>query len=222
MDSLPPLERLSRRDVLKFFTAATAAFATTGLEGLARPGEAPGAVPKGYGTDPDLTKIHQPGDVWPLTFDDSQRNTAQAFADVLFPEDQYGPAASALRVHDYIDEWISAPYPQQLQDRPVILDGLEWLRLEAQERFAKNFPDLSLQQQHSICDDICWAPDAKKEFKKAAGFFSKFRAIAGGAYFSTPAGWKAIGYVGNTPMASFDGPPKEVLERLGLSQPLDA
>ena len=64
--------------------------------------------------------------------------------------------------------------------------------------------------------------DAKKEFKKAAGFFSKFRAIAGGAYFSTPAGWKAIGYVGNTPMASFDGPPKEVLERLGLSQPLDA
>jgi hypothetical protein len=39
-----------------------------------------------------------------------------------------------------------------------------------------------------------------------------------GAYYATPAGWKAIGYVGNTPLTSFDGPPAEVLEKLGVTQ----
>ena len=39
-----------------------------------------------------------------------------------------------------------------------------------------------------------------------------------GAYYGTPAGWKAIGYVGNTPLASFDGPPQEVLDRVGVQQ----
>ena len=31
-------------------------------------GDAPGGgAAQGYGTDPDLTKIYHPGDVWPLT-----------------------------------------------------------------------------------------------------------------------------------------------------------
>ena len=46
----------------------------------------------------------------------------------------------------------------------------------------------------------------------------KFRALAASAYYGTEAGWKAIGYVGNVPLASFDGPPKEVLEKLGVEQ----
>ena len=49
-------------------------------------------------------------------------------------------------------------------------------------------------------------------------FFARFRGLAAGAYFATPPGWKAIGYVGNIPLASFAGPPPEVLARLGVEQ----
>ena len=39
-----------------------------------------------------------------------------------------------------------------------------------------------------------------------------------GAYYATPQGWEAIGYVGNIPLTSFDGPPPEVLKQLGVEQ----
>ena len=208
--------RLSRRDVLKFFGAMTAALASPGINAL---GKVPAAaVAKGYGPDPDLMKLHTPGDVWPLTFTPVQRKTATALADLILPADQFGPAASALRVHDFVDEWVSAPYPQQQNDRPVILDGLAWLETESQKRFQKDFAALSGDQQGAICNDICWPPDAKAEFKSAAECFVLFRALASGAYYGTPDGWKAVGYEGNVPLPAFEGPPAEVLQKLGLEQ----
>ena len=96
-----------------------------------------------------------------------------------------------------IDEWVSAPYPSQRNDRLVILDGLAWIEAESQKRFGKSFADLGDDQHRAICDDICYIPAAKPPFKQAAEFFAKFRSIAAGAYYATPPGWEAIGYVGN-------------------------
>ena len=61
-----------------------------------------------------------------------------------------------------------------------------------------------------------FAPTAKDSFKKLAHFFSRFRSLSAAAYYGTPAGWEAIGYVGNVPLQQFDGPPAEVLQKLGL------
>ncbi len=210
--------RLSRREVLKFFAAVTATLAAHDLTAMGQDAQSPLPLAKGYGSDPDLTKIYKPGDVWPLTFSPAQHRASAALADVIFPADNLGPAASALRVTDYIDEWVSAPYPAQQHDRPVIIDGLAWIDAESQKRFSKDFADLAAAQQTAICDDICWPADAKPEFRKAADFFVRFRSLAAGAYYGTPEGWKALGYVGNVALATFDGPPPEVLQRLGLEQ----
>ncbi len=163
-------------------------------------------------------KFYQPGDLWSLTFTDAQRRTVSTLCDVILPDDHLGPAASSLGVPSFIDEWISAPYPEQIADRPVILDGLHWLEAESQKRFKADFSALTVAQQRAICDDICHSPNPNPEFEQAAAFFSKFRDLCAGGYYSTPPGWKAIGYVGNTPMPSFDGPPVEVLKQLGLEQ----
>lgn len=173
---------------------------------------------KGYGTDPDLLKLYKPGDFWALTFTAEQKKTAAALADTIIPKDALGPAASEVGVPAMIDEWISAPYPDQQAHRPIVLDGLEWIEGEAKKRFNKLYAELDEKQQHAICDDIYQPAAATAEFKKAAGFFSLFRSLAAGAYYATPPGWKAIGYVGNVALASFDGPPAEVLEKLGVVQ----
>ncbi|RYD65311.1 MAG: gluconate 2-dehydrogenase subunit 3 family protein [Verrucomicrobiaceae bacterium] len=196
----------------------TATVAAHDLTALAQTPQSAPPMAKGYGSDPDLTKLYKPGDVWPLTLSEKERKAAIALADVIFPADDLGPAASTLRVADYIDEWVSAPYPAQQKDRPVILEGLGGLDAQAQKRFTKDFADLNIEQQSAICDDICWPADAKPEFRKAAQFFVLFRSLAAGAYYGTPEGWKALGYVGNVALATFDGPPPEVLERLGLEQ----
>lgn len=219
--------QISRRVAMQWVMAAVAA-SSLPTQGRGQPvgrtvtpqeNAAPMDVPsaKGYGTDPKLTPVYAPGSFWPLTFTASQRKTTKALADVMFPKDDLGPAASEVGVPEMLDEWISAPYPQQQKDRPIILDGLQWLEEESSKRFNKSFADLNGEQQRALCDDICYPPKAKAPFKKAAHFFDRFRSLSAGAYYTTPAGWKAIGYVGNIPLASFDGPPAEVLEKLGLT-----
>ena len=216
---------LSRREAMQWVLAAVAASA---LPGRGRPafGAESGAKvlhevtdAKGYGRDPNLVQNHVPGSLWPLTFNDAQRKTATALADTILPKDQYGPAASEVGVIPMLDEWVSAPYAEQQADRPVILDGLAWIEAESAKRFGgKAFANLDENQKHAICDDICFTGNTKPGLGKQAYFFSRFRSLCAGAYYATPAGWKAIGYVGNVPLGRFDGPPQEVLDKLGVTQ----
>lgn len=204
--------RMDRRAVLKWM--ALAAATTPLLESGFHAATASAAT--GYGTDPDLTRNYKPGDVWPLTLTDAQRSTAAALCDTIIPADSQGPGAAAVGVHDFIDEWISAPYPDQQGARQPILDGLAWLDAEGRRRFGKDFAELDADQSAAICRDVCHAPDAKPEFAAAAAFFALFRDLTSGGFHSTPVGAKDLGYVGNIPLAEFAGPPPEVLRHLGL------
>jgi len=222
---MPP--RPTRRQSIQWVMAAVAASAVPSRLASAEPTVRPGSAAQmqkaanagpGYGLDPDLLKTYQPGDLWPLTFNETQRRAATALADVIFPKDDLGPAASAVGVVELIDEWISAPYPQQQGDHPLILEALAWLDAESKKRFQKPFAELSTEQHHNLCDEICFPPSAKPEFRRAADCFNCFRGLAASAYYATAEGWKAIGYVGNVALEQFDGPPQEVLDQLGVTQ----
>jgi hypothetical protein len=208
---------MDRRTTIKWMLAASAsvpalrgafvhAAQTTGSAGEARP----------YGTDPDLMKIYKPGDVWPLTLSATQRATATALSDLIIPADANSPSASAVGVIDFIDEWISAPYEVNRGDRKTVLAGFEWLDEESARRFSRSFAVLSIVQQRKICDDICYAPKAAARFADAARFFARYRDLTAGGFYTTPEGRKDLQYVGNVPLARFDGPPPEVLKKAGL------
>jgi hypothetical protein len=239
-------ERVSRRLAVQWVMAAVAASAMPdALAGLAGAGAlasaedapAPGKPVAGYGVDPKLTPAYQPGAFWPLTMTPREKETAQTLSMVIIPEDEFGPSAPSVGVVEMIDEWISAPYPRQQADRAVILEGFKWLdeeclrrhgdgigpigknlTPEAREKVALYFSRLSIRDIHEILDDICYEPSAKPELKKAAEFFERFRSLCASAYYATPQGWAAIGYVGNVALERFDGPPAEVLEKLGVTQ----
>jgi hypothetical protein len=205
---------MDRRTAIKWMLTAAATIAVLERDGLAAE-----SVPssKGYGTDPDLLKAYKPGDVWPLTLDASQLATAAALCDTIIPADAKGPSASSVNVHLFVDEWISAPYEGHAADRKLVVEGLAWLDEESRKRFGNPFVNLIAGQRNAICDDICYVPKAQPQFAKAAQFFKKFRDLTAGGYYTTPEGMKDIGYVGNVPLASFDGPPPEVLKQLGLA-----
>jgi Gluconate 2-dehydrogenase subunit 3 len=206
------LQRMDRREAIKWMLAASATVSMLNFKSFGTGSFS--AV--GYGTDPDLLKGYKPGDFWPLTFTDEQRRAAAALCDAIIPADEKSPSASSVGVPDFMDEWISAPYPEQQNDRKEILAGLAWLDGESKKRFQKAFVDLSGGQKREICDDICFAPNAKPEFKNAANFFAKFRNLTAGGFYTTPQGWKDIQYVGNVALAKFDGPQPEVLKFLDL------
>jgi len=211
MHSSDNLSRIDRRVAIQWMLSAAATVAVRDPQAWAA--EAP-ITAKGYGPDPSMVKIYQPGDVWPLTLTEPQRHAARALCDVIIPSDDTSPSASAVGVPDFIDEWISSPYPAQSGDRLIILDGLKWIDEEAKRRFQKTFADLTLEQQTAICDDLA---STKPKDKKAASFFKRYRDLTAGGYYTTPEGMKAIGYVGNVPSATFDGPPVEALKHVGLA-----
>jgi hypothetical protein len=171
----------------------------------------------GYGSDQNLMEAYKPGDLWPLTFTPEQRRAVAALCDLVIPADEESPSASQLQVPDFIDEWISAPYPRQQRDRQEILHGLVWLDAEAKKRFRVPFADLTEVQQRQICDDIAYEPKAKRAFRPAARFFARFRDLTASAFYTTPEGMKDIQYVGNVALTKFDGPPPEVLAYLKLT-----
>jgi hypothetical protein len=205
-----------RRTTIKWMLAAAAAMPLLNHRAAAEEVPASLPAPNGYGSDPNLTKLYHPGDVWPLTLTPAQRRTAAALCNVILPGDERSPSAESVGVVDFIDEWVSAPYPRQLQDRPIVLEGLAWVDAEALMRFEKYFAELDDSQRHAICDDICYEPKAPPKFARAAEFFAHYRDLTVGGFYSTPAGHKDLGYVGNVPLSSFEGPPLELLRKLGL------
>jgi len=208
---------MDRRTSIKWMLAAAAAMQAMQLRAGDAAARDVAPDQAGYGTDPNLVKEWKPGGPWPLTLTDGARLTTAALCDLVIPADDQSPAASAVGVVDFIDEWISAPYPAQRADREIVLPGLLWIEAEAQKRFGKAFPALGDAQKSAIADDICSAAKAKPEFANAARFFAKFRDLTAGGFYTTPIGMKDIGYVGNVALDRFDGPPPEVLRKAGLA-----
>lgn len=214
--ALPPT--LDRRTTLKWIAAAGALpLLHAGPLGAAGRSVSAGSVaPEGYGTDPNLLKEYHPGELWPLTLDEPARRVSAKLCDIIIPADARSPSASSVHVVDFIDEWISAPYPHYREDRKLILFGFDWLEQEARRRNDKGFLDLGPDEYHAICDDICYAAKVPRKLTQAAKFFARYRDLTAGGFYTTPEGTRDLGYIGNVPLAKFEGPPPELLKRLGL------
>ena len=197
---------LTRRDALKRVVGLSVALSALDLQSFGA------AASRGIGMDPNLLKKEIP---WERVLTAEEKKIVTVLGDILIPADEHGPAASAVGVPDFIDEWVSAPYDTQQKDGKVIREGLAWIDAEAKKRFGKGFADAAPAEQTALLDDI--VAEGTEARKKAHGFFTNFRDKVAGGYYSTPEGWKAIGYVGNVPMVEFPGPPPEVLKHLGLA-----
>jgi hypothetical protein len=171
---------------------------------------------RGYGTDPNFVVNYRPGELWPLTFTAVQRRLAGILADIIIPADGHSPSASTVGVVEFIDEWVSAPYPAHQRDRSMVLDGFAWMDTEAARRAGRGFSDLDTARQHGICDDICDESRALPALGAAARFFALYRDLTAGGFYSTPVGRTDLKFIGNVPLARFDGPPTALLKALNL------
>ena len=204
---------MDRRTTIKWVLAASAAWPL--LERHAARADSPPGT-HGYGTDPKLMLNYRPGELWPLTLTPAERRLAVILSDLIIPADEHSPSASAVGVVDFIDEWVSAPYPDFARDRAIVLAGFTWLDADAARRFGMGFSDLESAQRHGICDDICDESRAAGERRTAAHFFALYRDMTAGGFYSTPAGRKDLNFIGNVPLARFEGPPPELIKALNL------
>ena len=171
----------------------------------------PLAGPRGTKSDPDLLK---PKIDWPLQLTASEMATLTALCDMIIPADAKSPSASAVGAPGYINEWASRPGGDASLVR--VRGGLAWLDRESQSRFGKRFHLATNAQRTAICDDICYVPKAKPEHVFAAQFFDTIRDQTATAFYTTPAGWKDLGYIGNVALPKFEGPNAAIRKQIGL------
>ena len=206
-------KRMDRRAAMKWMMTAAATVHFLDKKSF---GQTQESINLGYGTDPDMLKGEA---AWKRIMTPEQLRTTSKLADIILPRtSKESPSASNVGVPDFIDEWISAPYENHQDDRKIILEGLEWIDSESQRRYGTDFHLTVRPEFTEICDDIAYLPDALPEFTQGARFFSKFRNLTMGGYYTTDIGAKDIGYVGNVALATFDGPPPEVLKQLGIDK----
>ena len=201
---------LDRRTALKWVLAVAAALRMPDVVGAENHAV---VAAKGYGKDPDLIKTYAPGQLWPLTLTEAQRKSVAALADAILPKEGEWPAASTVGVVEFVDEWISAPYPQMQEDRKLVVQGLEALDADAKRRYGRLVSALDATALDSLCGEFAPGPAQRKD-STALPFFARFRQLVAGAYYTPPQGMRDIGYVGNVPLASYDGPPNEVMEKV--------
>jgi len=176
------------------------------------------------GTDPDLMNPVIP---WARTMTDAQLDVTTRLCDLILPPDDRSPAASALGVPDFVDEWVSAPYAAQKRDREQILPGLEWLEQQSLAGYDESFIWVSTDEASDLLDRIAWPEKLAPGLEEYGRFFVRFRSVAVGAYYTTATGMADIGYLGNVPISGdYPGPDAEamvhlagVLESLNLTLP---
>jgi hypothetical protein len=191
----PYVSKIDRRTALAWVGVVGAAI--VGGAGVVVYGPKMGGevITRGYGTDPKLTKPEKAP--WSRIMTADQLTTAAILADFILPASGAAPSASALGVPDFVNEWVSAPYPDQVKDRPVVMNGLNALSVKVLKAGAADRA-------------AALAALPKATDKATVDFWKKFRSLTSGAYYTPEAGFKDIGYIGNVARTSDPGPSAEV------------
>jgi hypothetical protein len=157
------------------------------------------------------------------TFDDHQWQTVHVLCDLIIPADERSVSASQAGVPEFIDDWIQFRTEQDSKDdepkngaeddfhvkdrdlRAEIFGGLMWLDRESTKLFEKNFVSASVDQQKQLLDRIAYPAKAAKEDSQWVAFFTQFRSLTVGGFFSSKAGVADLPYLGNRAVAEWKG-----------------
>ncbi len=132
--------------------------------------------------------------------------------DIVLPRDEVSTSASEARVPDFIEFMMK----DQPANQTPFRGGLMWINHRAFELFNKTFTELSEQERLQLIDEIAWPEKASKEVENGVKFFNMLRNLTITGFYTSEAGFKDIGYIGNAPNV-WDGVPQEVMDQYGLA-----
>jgi gluconate 2-dehydrogenase gamma chain len=167
----------------------------------------------------------------PKFFTRHEYQTVRALVDYIIPRDERSGSATDAGVPQYMDFVLSDQTPPPGPPNPTprfyvaptasqinVRGGLAWLDNECARRFGAGTPFLSATdaQRRQVLDDIAWPAKAKPELSHGVAFFSRLRDMTASGFYSSKMGIQDLRYMGNVPMAKWDGCPPEVIAKLGL------
>jgi gluconate 2-dehydrogenase gamma chain len=193
-----------RRDFIKFMAAAPMAhLAVTALD----------LEEAAIRTRETLEKLAERGQQYqPKVFNTHEWNTARVLVDLVIPRDARSGSATDAQVPEFMDVFMET----RENMRNWMRTGLTWLDDECKKRFSKAFVDCDDTQRKAILDDIAWPRRARPEMQAGVRFFNNFRNFTSSGFWSSQMGVDDLQYMGNRPIAQWNGCPPAALDKLGV------
>lgn len=167
----------------------------------------------------------------PKFFSAHEWRTVRLLGDMILPRDERSGSASDAGVPEFIDFLMTDPMEDDRgreRRQTAMRGGLAWIGAECRRRFGKDFVECSDAERRTLLDEIAYARpeeeprdephDLQLRLRPGKAFFGSFRDLVAAGFWSSKMGVADLGYVGNTFVASWSGPPKEVLRKLGLPE----
>jgi hypothetical protein len=132
--------------------------------------------------------------------------TLGILADLIIPADDNSPSASAAGSCEFID-LLASQNPQLLA---IYTGGIAWLDHACQRLYSKDFAGSTPEQQTKLLDLIAYRKNESPMLGPGIRFFEWARRMVVDAYYTSAAGIKAIGYMGNTAVAKFEIPQEAI------------
>ena len=145
-------------------------------------------------------------------FSDHELVTIALLCDIILPSEH--PNGGALDAG--LPEFVEFMVKDREQYKQPARDGIAWLDGYAVDEFGADFIGIKESQRLTICDRIAWPDVTDPALQPGIRFFSFMRDLTLTGYYTTEAGFRDLGYQGNTPNV-WDGVPQEVLDRHGMS-----
>jgi hypothetical protein len=167
----------------------------------------------------------------PKFFTRHEYQTVRVLVDYIIPRDERSGSATDAGVPQYMDFVLADQTPPPGPPNPTprfyvaptssqinVRGGIAWLDNECAHRFGAGTTFLSASdtQRRQVLDDLAWPAKAKPEVSHGVAFFTRMRDMTASGFFSSKMGVQDIRYMGNLPMAKWDGCPPEVLAKLGV------
>jgi gluconate 2-dehydrogenase gamma chain len=152
-------------------------------------------------------KAAQKGPYQPKALNAHEYATLERLSGLILPADEHSPGAVEAGAAAFID-FLCAASDEMLA---IYSGGIAWLD-DAMRRRAdgKDFLGAAAAEQTALLDLIAWRKNQSPELNPGIYFFTWARRMVADAYYTSPIGFKELGYMGNTAMASFSVPQEAV------------
>jgi hypothetical protein len=191
--------RLSRREMVQRLLAGVGAGAAWPLVAASHP------VHELLRDDAVLDEAEKLGvaDWKPLVLNAQENESLTSIAESIVP------GSTKAQVNRFIDLLLGV---DTLEHKRSFVDSLAALEAESQKRYGKGFPSLDAHQQNMFLADAAVHPanedssgGAKKENRGLHEHFENLKGWISGAYYSSEAGMRELGWTGDQVFESFPG-----------------
>jgi gluconate 2-dehydrogenase gamma chain len=148
----------------------------------------------------------------PKQFTTDEWRLVRLLVNYVIPRDARSGSATEAGVPQFMDFMLG----ENAGMRTWMKSGLGWMNAECRKRFDRGFVSCTDVQRREVLDAIAYPKRAAAEMKPGVDFFNSFRNLTASGFFSSRIGIADLGYIGNRPVAKWEGTPQAVIDKMGL------